>query len=447
MNVHADALRRCLATGPKSGTEMAEKIGLSQPTVSRALAAMGDDVIKLGQRKFTRYVLRDRSNGFNDIPVYRVTSLGQIETLGTLQAIRPEGFVFMQANGQAQLSAGLPWWLQDSRPQGFLGRAYAAHHGASLGLPRQLHEWTDAHCLQALLLHGHDGVGNLLIGTKARDAFLNLAEPRPIRQKNKLATYAALALGAAEGDSPGSSAGGEQPKFTAYAETPQGAAHVLVKFSEPQDSPTSQRWRDLLLAEHLALETLREQHFPAAESAIYDYQGQRFLEVKRFDRIAALGRKAIISLTACDAEFVGQAQQPWPVITQALAKQSVITQTAADMAEILWAFGTLIGNSDMHHGNLSFMTDHGRPYDLAPAYDMTPMSFAPTRSGRLPHTISPHTLHPTVSANSWRCAQTFAHIYFEKLQACHEFNQSFQICLEALAQHIRALSTQINRLA
>lgn len=31
----------------------------------------------------------------------------------------------------------------------------------------------------------------------------------------------------------------------------------------------------------------------------------------------------------------------------------------------LWAFGMLIGNTDMHHGNLSFISSHGRPYQLA----------------------------------------------------------------------------------
>ena len=44
-------------------------------------------------------------------------------------------------------------------------------------------------------------------------------------------------------------------------------------------------------------------------------------------------------------------------------------------------FGTLIGNSDMHSGNLSFVAERGRPYNLAPAYDMTPMALAPRTGG------------------------------------------------------------------
>jgi len=49
----------------------------------------------------------------------------------------------------------------------------------------------------------------------------------------------------------------------------------------------------------------------------------------------------------------------------------------------LHVFGRLIGNSDMHQGNLSFrLVDRG-PLPLAPAYDMLPMSLAPSRTGVL----------------------------------------------------------------
>jgi DNA-binding transcriptional ArsR family regulator len=447
MTLHADALRLRLAAGPKSGSQIATEIGLSQPTVTRALAAMGEDVIKTGQRKSTRYLLRDKSRGFGDVPVYRVDAQGKVRELGTLAPVRPDGFVFTQADGVQIHSEGLPWWLLDMRPQGFLGRAYAARFGAELGLPSNVKEWTDSHAIRALLVHGHDLVGNLLIGTISRDKFINMPEPQPISSADKSTAYASLAIGAAEGDSPGSSAGGEQPKFTAYAESAGVAKHVIVKFSEQQISPNSSRWRDLLLAEHMALKTLRQANLTAAESFIYDHQGQRFLEVERFDRVGTLGRKAVISLAAFDAEFAGLATQPWPVITKALAKQGVITPDAAEVAEILWAFGALIGNSDMHNGNLSFVSEHGRPYALAPAYDMTPMSFAPTSSGRLPDAIHPVTLHASVRNDSWRRAQKLATNYLSSLRASDQFNLEFQVCIDALATHLESASTQINRLA
>lgn len=447
MTLHADRLRLRLATGPKSGTQIAREIGLSQPTVTRALAAMGEEVVKTGQRKSTRYLLRDHSRGFVDIPVFRVDAAGKVKEIGVLTPVRPDGFVFTQSDGRQIHSDALPWWLLDMRPQGFLGRAYAARFGADLGLPVAVKEWTDSHAVRALLVHGHDLVGNLLIGTIAREKFISAPEPECIRSSDKVTAYARLAMGASAGDLPGSSAGGEQPKFTAYVETQEERRHVIVKFSERLLSPNSQRWRDLLLAEHVALSTLRQAGIAAVKTSIYDDDAQRFLEVERFDRVGVLGRKAVISLAAFDAEFVGAANQPWPVVTKALAKQGVVTLEAAEVAEVLWAFGALIGNSDMHHGNLSFVSEHGRPYGIAPAYDVTPMSFAPASSGKLPDAIHPITLHASVSNENWRKAQQLAKVYLSSIQATNQFTPEFQACIEALQTHIETASAQISRLA
>lgn len=171
----------------------------------------------------------------------------------------------------------------DMRPQGYLGRAYAARHGADLGLPARLAEWTDVHALRALLVHGHDVTGNLLPGDRARDRFLAGAVPDPILDSQKVEEFARLALAAARGEVPGSSAGGEQPKFTSYAMTRDGPRHLIVKLSELEAGPVGDRWRDLLLAEHVALGTLRDAGVAAARTRILDHCGQRFLEVERFD--------------------------------------------------------------------------------------------------------------------------------------------------------------------
>ena len=36
-----------------------------------------------------------------------------------------------------------PWFLDDQRPQGFLGRAFARRGGAALGAPEDLRLWRD----------------------------------------------------------------------------------------------------------------------------------------------------------------------------------------------------------------------------------------------------------------------------------------------------------------
>ncbi|MGS0743534.1 type II toxin-antitoxin system HipA family toxin YjjJ [Glaciimonas sp. GG7] len=294
-----------LSAGPRSAPQLMTDIGVSQPTISRALTELSNHIVRIGAARSIQYALRDTMRGLPDISIHRIDAEGRIQQLGTLVPVRPEGFVMCQADGVNLHSDGLPWWLSDMRPQGYLGRAYAARHGAQLRLPERLTDWTDTHAVRALLVHGHDVVGNLLLGDSARDRFIATPVPHPITQRQKAREYARLALETVHGEVAGSSAGGEQPKFTARAITPDGPRYVIVKFSELEESPVSERWRDLLLAEHLALDTLRAANIAAAKTQIVDHGGQRFLEVERFDRIGDLGRRGLFSLSMLDAEFIG----------------------------------------------------------------------------------------------------------------------------------------------
>lgn len=446
MSEHLNAIRLLLAAGPQAAQQLIEKIGISQPTLSRALNRLGDEVVRLGAARSIQYTLRDTGRGVTDMPIYRVNAEGQVIHLGTLIAVRPQGFVMRQADGVTLHSDGLPWWLFDMRPQGFLGRAYAARHATALGLPARLSDWSDEHALRALLAHGHDVVGNLLLGDLARDRFLSTPLPVPIAQQDKAEVYRQLALDAASGEMAGSSAGGEQPKFTVYADTPAGPRHLLVKFSEAEDSPVSERWRDLLLAEHLALETLRAADIPAAQTYVFDHGGQRFLEVERFDRVGSLGRRALHSLTALDAEFVGLAVGNWPLITRRLADAGQIEHQAVEDAAVLWAFGTLIGNTDMHNGNLSFIADQGRPYAIAPAYDMTTMGFAPRSGGGLPDSIAAPTIQAEVPNDIWRRAEVLARNFLNRVRASNAFSPRFGVCIAALENRLDMASAAIARL-
>lgn len=85
-------------------------------------------------------------------------------------------------------------------------------------------------------------------------------------------------------------------------------------------------------AEHLALQTLAAASIHAAQTAILEHGGQRFLEVQRFERVRALGRLGLFSLTMLDAEFVGRASAGWPPIICRLASDQYITPEAADAA-------------------------------------------------------------------------------------------------------------------
>ena len=437
MSARADPLRQALGLGPRSARELAVELDVSQPTVSRVITALGDAIVRIGAARSIQYGLRDTTRGFGDIPVYRISAEGRIRRLGVLIPVRPEGFVMRQKDGVSSWSAGLPWWLADMCPQGFLGRVFAQHHGAALGLPESLSEWSESDCLRALLVRGDNVVGNLVLGDAMRDRFVEAPAPVPIGE----AQYAALAASAESGELPGSSAGGEQPKFTAF-----NGRHVLVKFSAAGDNPVITRWRDLLACEHLALETLREAGIAAVPSRLIDRDGRRFLEIERFDRCGELGRRASHSLTALDAEFVGKARAPWPELAAELAAMRIITTQAAAGAELLYAFGALIGNTDMHTGNLSFIAEHGRPYDLAPTYDMLPMAFAPRSGGALPARLPAARLLASVAPETWRRALTLAEAYLDRMKADTLLSDDWSACAEALARHVDDARTRIRRL-
>jgi hypothetical protein len=173
----------------------------------------------------------------------------------------------------------------------------------------------------------------------------------------------------------GSSAGGEQPKFLVEARS-----SLLVKFSPPLDNPIGRRVGDLLICEHLAHEVLRAGGFPSARSRSLTEGQLLFLEVERFDRVGLHGRRGILSLRALDLEFSGSASS-WGAIARDLVNQGVISLGLSQMIREIELFGDLIGNSDMHPGNLSVFIDESlKVTGIAPVYDMLPMMYYPRQN-------------------------------------------------------------------
>lgn len=133
------ALQEALMSGPKTAAELQARLGISQPTLSRLLKAQHADIYRLGRARATRYAWRRRVQALSSSqPIYRVSRDGRIQLLGELHVLRG-GYWFedQESPAASQWFDGLPWFLTDMRPQGFLGQRFA-HQLSDLGLPESL---------------------------------------------------------------------------------------------------------------------------------------------------------------------------------------------------------------------------------------------------------------------------------------------------------------------
>jgi hypothetical protein len=367
--------------GLLSSQALQRALGVSRATLARLYAAAGDSVVRAGRtRAITYAATRYVDSVGRSAPLFLVGEDGEPEFRGTLHLLHGRGALVEWSTGQVTAHADVPWFLESARPQGFLGRLLARIYQDELSLP-PLGNWTADHRVRALALRGEDTPGAILMGEVSFRRFhlhceAPVAAGRCIEADQRTARYAVMASAALAGEAPGSSAGGEQPKFTAYVRDAAGVRAVIVKFT-PQalDHPAGRRWADLLACEHLALRLLRERGLPSAESELVRGDDRVFLEVTRFDRVGLAGRRSVVSLVAAAVAWLGGGT--WSEAARGLAREKRLP--AADALRILQleAFARLIQNTDRHLGNLSlFWTPGTDTLTLAPCYDMLPMAFA-----------------------------------------------------------------------
>ncbi len=394
--------------GPLSGPALAAALGVSPATVSRHLANMQPTVLRVGQARATKYAAR---RGIPPLPgVVPVYELGVSATckLGDLQAVQPRGFHFSGSAALDGFYPDLPWFLNDARPNGFLGRLAPRQHPHAQ-LPTNILFWSGDHVLRYLHDFGVDIIGNLVVGDPAFSACLAAALVNPVIASERERSYPELAAAAAAMGVPGSSAGGEQPKFLATRVEGGEPTCVLVKFSPPNDTPVGRRIGDLLRLEHLALGTVAAAGIPAAVSTLVEAGGRVFLEVERFDRVGATGRRGLVSLATLDDEFVGS-RESWTLTAERLGAQGRVTPAVVGAVRWLDRFGAWIANSDRHHGNLSCFLERGRVGGLAPVYDMLPMLYAPVHHEVPMRPFQPRLpdgRYPEIWRSCWRAALQF----------------------------------------
>lgn len=426
-----DRLLSYLGTGVYSSPEIQQRFRLSQPTVSRLLAQLGDRVIAIGSARARRYTrIRDVRGLGGEFPIFKIDTEGNAHQIGTLYAVAQDHFLWSPLNAREQLFRSLPWFIADLHPEGFVGRAFVRQLHVELGLPPRSLDWNDDHVLSALARRSEDTMGNLVIGQESIERYFRMARelPAPIREEAIADTYPRFAQEAIDGQPVGSSAGGEQPKFTAIIERSGAVRNVLVKFSPPVSTIEGRRWADLLICEHHALEVANNSGISAARSTIIEAGGRVFLEVVRFDRTGLMGRLPIISLRAIDNEFYG-VQDNWVNAANRMASDGKLSTQDAGSLRWLSVFGSLIGNNDQHFGNVSLiMLDGSRLYTLAPAYDVLPMVYRPA-DGAVPS--RPLTVPAVVSGapNEWSSALESACQFWNQTTSDIRISEEFRaIC-------------------
>lgn len=120
----------------------------SQATVSRQLHTLRDSVVSMGKGRNTRYALVKSAFGARDrIPLYAVDPHGNSVLIAIIRPLTHGGYLVertvgavchlfcWEKKGMGYMNDDLPFFLDDLRPQRFLGRQIAQALSDSSGFP------------------------------------------------------------------------------------------------------------------------------------------------------------------------------------------------------------------------------------------------------------------------------------------------------------------------
>jgi len=362
--------------------------------------------------------------------------------LGRLHALAAAEYWFAPSSQASfawggAVSLGLPYFLRDQRPGGFLGRLVPGRY-PELGLPARVVDWNDHHYLQYLTRRGADTVGDLILGDESFNEHVELLKRRAAIAVDERATaFPRLARQVMAGSLPGFSAHGEHPKFAALLRQGEVYQHLLVKFSPPVDTAVGQRWSDLLVAEHLAHDVLRGAAIEATRSRIFQFDRVTFLELERFDRRSLHGRVGVTSMSAIDARLYGKLDN-WMASAARLYRDHRIDAQTVELVKLISTFGALIANTDRHFGNLAMFDRYDGRFRLAPVYDMLPMLFAPQHDEIVARVFEPS--DPTAETLTvYPRARALAERYWRRLAEDARVSDDFRKIAAGCAQALEAL--------
>jgi hypothetical protein len=433
-----------LGRGVAASAELEAALDLSQTVVSRLLRGLIRDgeIIRLGTTRGARYgLLRAIGNIGSQWELRRIDETGNVRLMGRLHALAAGEYAFFPSTrlpfAWPGVTEGIPYFLQDQRPGGFLGRAVPLRY-PELGLPQRVSDWSDDHYLQYLTRRGADTVGDLILGDGSFNEYVELQKQRtPIGLEARAAEFPRLARQVMAGGLPGSSTHGEHPKFTTLLFRDNDYQHALVKFSPPVTTAVGQRWSDLLVAENVAHEVLNGSGIAAARSEIHQFEGVTFLQLDRFDRLGRNGRVGVTSLLSIDTTQYGLLDN-WIASATRLHRDRRIDAQTVEMTRLVYTFGGLIANTDRHFGNLAMFDRYDGQFRLAPVHDMLPMLFAPQNDEIIARVFEP--ADPTAETMTvYRHARELAEQYWEALATDARLSADFRTIAKTCGNTLAAL--------
>lgn len=446
---------RLKADGPTAAAKLAMRLGVDRSTITRTLAGLGSNLASLGATRRTRYALRRKVREIaNSFPIYRIDGEGRAEAWGTLEALHrawrvswsgpaPEWVArFADPEG---LWNGLPFFLGQLRPDGFLGRAIMRPAARAYRLPEDPRHWEEDDTVAFLASGGEDLPGDLVLGDDCLRRALALqvtaAAETTLAPHQAMTRYPEMAARAATDPPAGASLGGEQPKFLAtLEESGVERRQVLVKFSPPMSQALGRRWADLMAMEFHALAILAELGLAETGQRLIDAGGRRFLEVPRFDRTTSGGRRGVVSLEALHRSAAGGNPGAWTERVAGLEQLGLVDAAALRDTRRLQAFGELIGNTGMEPDNLAFRMSDSLPFTLAPAYDMLPMLWEPGPQGELMDRVFAPQPPVPAAADAWREMLGHAREFWNRVIADQRVSREFAATARAAGETLARLA-------
>lgn len=425
-------LRDMLNTRVLNPRELMQGLNVSQPTLSRLIQTMSDEIVIMGKGRSTCYGLpRKIHNQTSHFPIYTIDPRGDARPNSYLTILQGGQYWLKKTDGIGEIFNQIPWQLEDLLISGYGGRSFAYRHSASLQFPRRVADWNSEDKLYAASQFGEDQTGNLLIGEESLARYFSSA-------RNKTATieiedqpwiYPQLAQKTLAGEIDSALICGEQPKFTVCLNDRGTPCHMLIKFSPAVDSNEARRYADLLICEHLALEAIRSSGHNAARSRIIASGYQAFLCLKRFDRRGELGRLPIVSLKSLHSRF-GSPCDNWIDASLRLEKKEFISPEDAQRLRWLSLFSDLIGNTNQHFKNISLIPHQQNFYILAPAYGIRPTLYEPI-AGEIPQRLFTPPAIRNESAPEMPTALEAAILFWKSAAIDERISANFrQICYE-----------------